>query len=178
MKGEKVVRYINPKTGEGYEKKNWVDLVFDDDGYLFWVKKNHVRSFLDIPMPDCLSWAERGKVDYLKRFMMKNSQVLCYRSGNELKALADEDVARLLSMSVRYAKALIRKLVKLGVIKSFVGSDGTKWYMFNPIYGMRGKRLDGTVYALFQKELDPYLPEWVRRKFAQQAKEIVVNDKT
>ncbi len=168
-KAEKTVRYVNLKTGEAYEKKSFVDIQFDDEeGYLLWRRKAHVRTFLDMPLPDGFTWSERGRLGELKHYILKDSQFLAYRSGNRAKPFDIGKISKVLGMSSRQGRAFLKKAIAYGVLKTVTDGDSTL-IAYNPIYGMRAKRLTIATYMLFRKELEHVLPEWVKRKFAEQA---------
>ena len=167
----KEIKYIDKETGETYIKKSFVDLQFTDDGYLFWNRKNNIKTFLDIPLPKQFSWAEKGRIEELKHYILRDNQFLVHRSGNLIKPLTTENMMRILGMSERQCKALIRKMKTLNVIKEIKFGDLT-YFAFNPLYGLKEKRLSLNVYLFFQDDLKDVLPKWVVQKFVSQANEI------
>ncbi len=176
MKAEKTIKYKDLRSGETYTRTSFVDLQFDDeDGYLFWNRKSHVKTFLDIPLPDVFSWSEKGRLGELRKFILKDTQFLAYRSGNVIKPLDEVKVGKSLGMSARQARAFVNKSVKHGVIKRITDGE-RKFLIFNPLYGMKAKRLSLTVYLLFQDELSGYVPRWVKERFSKQATEVKSSD--
>lgn len=164
--------YIDPNTGETFTKKSMVDKQFDsEEGYLFWNRKQHVKIFADRKLPDMFTWSEKGRIDELKRFMLKNNQLLVYRSGNVLKPLSIHDIGRVLEMSDRQARALVNKCKKHCIIKE-IEIDGIVYFAFNPVYGLKSKRISLMMYLIFQEQLRTELPRWVVDKFAEQAEEL------
>lgn len=174
MQQIKKTTYINPKTGEYSEKINWVDMQFDERGYLFWNKKAAVKTFLDAPLPRSFSWSEKGRIQELKYYILKDNQLLVYRSNNVIKPLLIPQISKLLDMSNRQCKSLMKKMKEYGIIKE-ICYGGIVYYAFNPVYGFKGKRLSLGTYIMFQRELKDLLPEWVAQKFSEQAKEIKTN---
>lgn len=164
----KTTTYTNMDTGEICEKKDWVDTQFDEDGYLFWVKKASVKSFIENPLPQCFTWAERGRIQELKYYMLRDNQLLVYRSGDAIKPLGISEICRILNMSGRQCKSLVCKMKKYSIIKE-VRYGSIKYFAFNPIYGFKGKRLTLEVYIMFQEELKNVLPKWVVQRFAKEA---------
>jgi predicted DNA-binding transcriptional regulator len=168
----KEIKYTNAASGEIYSHKSRVDMQFDEqDGYLFWSRKQHVKTFTDRKLPGEFTWAEKGRLSELKHYMLKKDQLLVYRSGNVLKPIAIHDVARLFDMSDRQAKALIAKSKKHSIIKE-LEIDGVAYYAYNPIYALKSKRISLMVYLIFQNELKKELPPWVVKRFAEQAEEL------
>ena len=172
MKQLRETRYTNQQTGEIVTKKSYVDMLFDDEeGFLFSVQKDCTRMFADIPLPEEFSDIEVGRLHRLMSYIAKKEQFLVYKVGRAFKPMDDEKTAELLNVPVRSARELLNKCERLGVIKKLSWDDDA-WYMFNPMYGMRSKRLTLTMYIVFQEELKGVLPPWVVRKFAEQAEEI------
>jgi hypothetical protein len=172
LKAEKRTQYINKSTGEVFEKRSLVDLQFDEqEGYLFWNRKSAVRTFTDAPLPSAFTWAEKGRIYELKNFMLRDSQMLVYKSNGALKPVDIRGVCRICDMSERYAKELVKKMKRHGIMKE-VEIDGSTYFVMNPIYFLKVKRITLTMYLIFQEELKQVLPEWVIAKFLYQAKEI------
>lgn len=165
----KLTQYINPETGEIYEKKQYVDMQFNEDGYLFWNRKSNVKTFIEHPLPKDFTWTEKGRINELKHYILRENQFLVFRSGNNIKPIGVKEMMRILDMSERQCKALIKKMKKYNIIKE-VKFDGLTYFAFNPLYGFKGKRLNLNVYLFFQDELKKVLPNWVIEKFAGEAK--------
>lgn len=172
----KSIKYTNPVTGEYKSSQYWVDMIFDDDGYLFWSNKNNVKTFLDLPLPKVFTWAEKGRINELKHYILRDNQFLAYRSNNGIKPLEISNMCKVLEISERQCRALIKKIKDIGIIKE-VCVDGIKYFAFNPVYGFRGKRLSLNVFIFFQEELSAVLPKWVTNEFMLQAKELNPNIK-
>lgn len=171
-KQEKVTQYINHKTGEFFEKRSYVDIMFDDDmGYVAWAKKKSVKSYMDIVLPKEFNWAEIGRIEVLKRYILKDNQFLVYRSHNTIKPMGIAQFSKVFEMSERCTKLLIKKMKKHGIIKE-VSFNNQVYYSFNPIYGLKDKRITLTLFMIFQEELKNELPKWVVNKFLEQAAEL------
>lgn len=168
----KEIKYVNPLTGELFERKSKVDIQFDEEeGYLFWNQKANIKTFLDNPLPREFSWAERGRVQELKHYILRDCQLLAFRSGGKIKPLGFREICRVLELSERQGRTFIRTMKEFGVLKE-VKTDGLVWYAFNPIYGFKAKRVTLIMFLWFQEEFKKVLPAWVIEKFLQQAKEL------
>lgn len=173
-KALKTTTYQNLDTGEFVEKKSWVDLQFNDNGYLFRSNNNSVKSYLDCPMPQELTWAEKGRLLELRHYILKDNQLLVYRSHGTIKPVDIPEISRILEMSGRQAQNLMQRAAQCKVIKE-IQLDGLRYFMFNPVYAFKGKRLTLDVYIMFQEELKSILPKWVVSRFLAQAKELRPN---
>lgn len=171
MKQLKTTAYTDPITGETFSGQQWVDMQFDDDGYLFWTKKAAVKMFIDIPLPDCFTWAEKGRLTELQHYMLKDHQLLVYRSHDGIRPLDIECMCRILGMSERRCHALVSKAKQEHVLKE-IKIDSLIYFAYNPVYGFKGKRMSVMVYIMFQDELRKYLKPWVTERFEEQAQEL------
>lgn len=171
-KGIKKTSYLNPKTGEYAEKRQWIDLQFDDEGYLFWNRKANVKTFLDMPLPKSFTWSERGRIHELKHYIIRDNQFLAYRSNNVIKPITANEMCKIFTMSTRQCLSLIRKMKAEKVIKE-IKFDGLVWFAFNPLYGFKEKRLNLNVYLFFQDEFANVLPKWVIERYTQEANELM-----
>jgi predicted DNA-binding transcriptional regulator len=168
----KTIRYLDKSTGE-YREYNYItEPIFDEEeGYLFKPKTNSLREFLDRPLPPCLSWSEQGRVNKLKYYMLSDNQFLVHKSNNTLKPITIREICKILNMSDRQAKALVKKIKIIGILKEVI-IDGITYFAFNPVYACKSKRITLTMFLLFQKELMQILPQWVIGKFLSQANEL------
>jgi len=170
-RAQKLVRYIDRVTGEAKDRVQFIDLQFDDNGYLWWSKKTSVKTFVDKPLPDCFTWAERGRIHELKHYILKDNQLLVHRSNNFIKPITLTEMCRILGMSKRQCMVLIKKMKAEKIIKE-ISFGGFVYFAFNPLYGFKGKRLSLTVFMFFQDELMEVLPNWVIDKFSKAAVEL------
>lgn len=170
-KALKTVVYTNLQTGESLEKKSLIDTQFNDNGYLFRSNSQSIKSFFDIPLPAELSWSEKGRLMELRHYILRDNQLLVYRSHGMIKPLDIQEISRILQTSERQSKSLLERAAQYGVIRE-IQFNGLRYFMYNPIYAFKGKRLSITVYIVFQDELKTLLPPWVVSKFLAQAREI------
>lgn len=168
QKAVKHTQYINPQTGEIHNKIQYVDMQFNEDGYLFWNRKSNIKTFIEHPLPKNFTWTEKGRINELKHYILRDNQFLVFRSGNTIKPIGIKEMMRILDMSERQCKALVKKMKKFNIIKE-VKFDGLTYFAFNPLYGFKGKRLNLNVYLFFQDDLKHVLPKWVIDKFVGEA---------
>lgn len=174
-KMRKVTSYEHPYTGEVIEKTSYVDMIYDDEtGYVAWAKKKSVKTFIDRPLPDEFNFADKGRVDELKHYILRDNQFLVYRSNAVIKPIGMNQLTRILDLSERRCKLFMKKLKQFGIVKE-VSFNGLVYYCFNPLYGMKDKRITLTLFLIFQEELRTELPLWVINKFVEQAVELKPN---
>lgn len=164
--------YLDPSTGEVfYSQEQRIDLQFNERGYLFRKDKSCLKVFQDRPFPSAFSWAERGRIEALKYHIMGDDQLLVYRSDRTILPIGLKEICEITETSERQCKELIAKMKKHKIVKPCV-LNGKTYFMFNPLYVFRGKRITPTVYIVFQDELKSVLPAWVIQKFSELAKPI------
>jgi hypothetical protein len=171
----KEISYVDEKTGKRFTKNKYISDPINDKGYLFWTRKSCVKSYLDIPLPECFTWADKGRINELRYYII-DGQLLAYKSGNVIKPLTCKEISRIFELSDRKTKEIVKKMKKNSVVKE-ISIDGLKYYAFNPVYGFKGNRLTLNVFIFFQDELKEHLPEWAYCELMQQVKEIKPNIK-
>ncbi len=175
-KDEVRTQYINRQTGEVKEKSVWVDRIFDyDKGYILWSNKNFVKTFQDKRLPPEFTWTERGRIHELKHYIIEENQFLGYRNKG-FKPIDIKKMAEIFNAGERQTKELIKKMKDYKILKE-VSIDGVVWYAFNPIYGLKGKRITYTIFIIFQQELISILPCHIINNFMGQLQEIGTNIK-
>ena len=85
-------------------------------------------------------------------------------------------MAEIFNAGERQTKELIKKMKDYKILKE-VSIDGVIWYAFNPIYGLKGKRITYTIFIIFQQELIPILPYNIINSFMGRLQEIGTNIK-
>jgi len=171
-KSEKTISYLNQQTGEIHEKKSYVDMLFDEEtGYAAWTNKKGTKTYNGNHIPKVFTWAEKGRIEELKHYILRDNQFLVYRSHNVIKPIGVTQLQNIFELSLDRSRKLIRKLKQHSIIKE-VNFDNTIYYSFNPIYGIKDKRITLTLFIIFQEELTDMIPPWVISKFIQQAAEL------
>lgn len=162
---------IDSNTGAVlWTKEHTVKYFDDENGYLFWLNKEAVKTFKGFGLPSSLPETDTARVYRLSLVTHKGSNLICYRSGNVVKAMSCRKIADYLSISQRQASSFLNKMIErriIGKVKVQIGENVETQYYINPIYFFNGKWLNYNLYFIFKKDLDGLLPEWVKAKFNQ-----------
>ena len=162
------------KTGEitvADHKVTYFPARFDKDiGYLFWTQKKGVRVFSDITFPTSMSKSDIGNLAILSKHVWHGTNVIGRgtRKGGAHPYSATE-IGKILDLTVGQAERFLKRAHRHGVIKPVqvpFGKHVEIQYYMNPLYYFAGNRLHPNLYLLFRKELDEYLPDWVKEEFA------------
>ena len=144
---------------------------FDDEaGYLFRLNKEAIKTFKGCGLPSDLGEVETARVYRLSLVTHKGSNLICYRSGNVIKAMDNERIAKYLEVSERQASRFVNRMIEkriIGKVRVRIGHRTETQYYVNPIYFFNGKWLSYNLYFLFKRDLDGILPEWVKERFNQ-----------
>lgn len=171
------IQKIDPETGELIYRRDATGIdYFNDEGYLFMINKNGARVFQYIDLPEDFSDTEIGKIFKLKNHIQHKTNMLYKRTRDGYIPMCREDIIKSLGYSSRRGITFFNRLIDKEVlaqvtIKCGEAEDMIQFYM-NPLYFHSGKRINVNLYTLFKRQLDPYLKDWVRRKFIQQQAEI------
>ena len=166
---------IDTETGElvyNYQKRG-VERI-NDKGYLFKSNSNKATSYECLELPEELSDSDIGKIFRLKSHIERYSNMLRIRKSKGYFPMEKEDFAKVWNVSERRSRALLTKLKDLGIIAEATIETAkevsTQFYM-NPLYLHNGNRINFTLYRIFDKQLKPYLPEWVIIEFEKGIRE-------
>lgn len=171
-------------TGEVVDterKVSYFPARFDDEtGYLFWTQKKGCRVFADVPYPKGMSKADIGNLAILSKHVWHGTNIIgrgTRKGGAHPYSVAE--IADILDMTVEQAERFLKRAHRYRVIKpvQVPFEDGVEiQYYMNPLYYFAGNRLHPNLYLLFRKEMDPYLPEWVKQEFARvNADKLIIN---
>lgn len=170
---EKTSKITNPETGEVTQGKSEVTFInpwFDDEkGYLLWPRKNFAKSYQTVDFPKELNWAERGRLATLAKKIWSNTNMLGYRGNGGIRPYDIKQIGKIIGLKERAATRFMRKMEKHRIIKPIPVKFGDRvevQYYFNPVYYFSNNRLSFNLYLLFHEELDPLLPDWVKKEFA------------
>jgi hypothetical protein len=133
-------------------------------GYNFKYKSLNVRSYLDIPLPECFTDSEVGKIYRLTRSIYSSTNLLAYRSAGKIYPLNKEDVRKIVALHRNNFNPFWHKVINNKVIKPII-LDSDEYFCFNPIYFNTTVYLPVYLYIAFQGELKEHLPEWVVKKY-------------
>lgn len=164
-----ITRSIDSVTGQIISRNEYSINYWDDErGYLFWRNRAATKSFEGMDLPNDLKDYEVAKLYRLSKRIYKNSNMIMYRSGNVMKAMQIDHVAKYLNMSDRQVKTFMRNMIARKIIARVevkISNDVQVQYYMNPMFFFSGKWLNVNLYLLFKKELDCYLPSWVIDRF-------------
>lgn len=165
----KQVQYFDDKTGEVFKtNKTKYPNSFTDEGMLYKARSSKAIFDKKMDLPDCLTFADKGRFFELARRTYRQTNFLGYRSNGKVKPYTDEQIGEILALNERQAKRYINKLIKLGVMARCRVQFNTLveiQYYINPLYYLESKRLNDNLYLLFRSELDKHLPEWAKVEF-------------
>lgn len=158
----KVTKFIDTETGTFYEKKNFVENVYDSQkGILFNYNTPYVKIFRKYKLPEELDAASKGRFWDLISFLGEDNML--YYSHRFMTVNA---VKEAIGVSRAQAYRLIKKLEDLNVIKSIKTVGGTALYV-NPKYALYGKRLSYKCYNIFKKDLEQGMSQLAITKINQ-----------
>lgn len=169
----KETRIFNEKTGEVLQKNvRPFAPVFDNEaGYLFWPRKSFAKTFLDIDFPREMSVKEIGQMTLLAKKMCPKTNLLGYRGNGGTRPYSIDKIGAAIGLKTSQSYSFIRKMIRLGLIaeariKAGEGKPEVQYYI-NPLYFFSGNRINLNLYLLFHKQLDHFLPGWVKYKFLE-----------
>lgn len=156
------------------EKSKRVTLFDENAGYLFWRNKQAVRIFPDILYPPGVTEADEAHLLKLAHQIYSTTNMLCYRGNkNVMKPLQPKQMSYVLGICERNTHLFLKRMCEFGIMARVVvdveEKKETQYYM-NPIYFFSGTRLSLNLYLIFRRQLDRYIPAWVREMFSDQEK--------
>ncbi len=165
----KLIKNIDHKTGYTYsEKTRFIEDTFNEDGYRVPPRKAGVKMFNGVPLPQEMTYPEKGRIADLSKRMITATNMLGYRSGGQILPYTAEHLMNLVQLSPRWGRPFLKKMIKLGVMqvntRKYGGIESTEYYI-NPAYFFAGRRISFNLYLLFREHLDPILPQKVKDDF-------------
>jgi hypothetical protein len=150
--GKKVRKYYNPFR--------------DGRGYNFKYKSIYIKSYLDVPLPECFTDTEVGRIYRLSRYIYSDSNLLAKRSSNAFVPITKQDIRKVFVVRKSVFYPFWKKMIDEKILKA-IQLDGQEYYCFNPIYFNSTHYLPIYLYIAFQDELGKHLPEWVVKKYLE-----------
>lgn len=156
-------------TGEvTYSSPRLVDQEFSvEKGYIYRMRDNYIKNFDDTSLPKELSWAEKGKLSELRLFLIGDSQLLGRRKNGKFIPLTVEDISKVFECKIANAYRTISRAKEYKVIKEVL-IENILWYTYNPLYGLKGKRINMDTFIAWQEELSPVLNARIKGEFIKQ----------
>lgn len=165
---------IDISTGEvinEFKTKSYYSKRFDPEkGYLWRNKGSGAKTFFDVPYPEKMSMIDRGRMATLAKYIWSDTNMLGYRGHGRIKPYDVKGIGKIVKLNEKQAQSFLNRMIKLGIIKKIevpFGEELETQYYVNPLYYFVGPRLSANLYALFHRELEYYLPEWVKQEFAK-----------
>lgn len=122
-------------------------------------------------MHEELTDADIGKMFKLSKHLQANTNLLVYRSGNNIKPMQIKHIAKLLKISERSCTRFINKIIKLHMMEKTIEKNSKfsfyccNKYFICPTVFFCGCWLNYNLYIMFKHDLDRILPNWVISKF-------------
>lgn len=143
----------------------------NEDGYRFPHHKAGSRLFDEVQFPEDMTPAEIGRMTILSKLMIAQSNMLGYRKSGQIRAYTEEEIIRLSRLKIRQGKTFINRMLHFRLLHRLVTTSEIQFYV-NPAYFMAsGRRLTISLYHIFQQDLDPIIPLWVKREFLSMCKD-------
>ena len=161
---------IDENTGQVMaEKSGLFETFHPEKGYLFRNNAKYVKFYQEIRLSDVI----KNKSDYanmhlLAEHLYKNTNMIAVYRNKKYVPASEYDMQQIVGMCERRFKEFLDRMINAGVIaKVIIKSKNTltAQYYINPLHFNTSKYLSASLYMLFQKQLDEYLPDWVIRKF-------------
>jgi len=145
------------------------DMFDEEKGYLFWNKTGFVKTFQDVELPKKITKTDIANLFLLSKKVYSTTNMIGYRGNGGIRVMSVEQMARVIRDTDRHTVTFLNRMIKHRIIARVevkVGEDDiVTQYYFNPIYFFSSNRLSLNLYLLFQNDLEPFIPEYVRQKF-------------
>ncbi|MDP4158222.1 MAG: hypothetical protein Q8911_00460 [Bacillota bacterium] len=164
--------YYDDEGKETGKKKIYLPDRFDDKkGYLFWNQTNFVKTFQDVELPKELRKVDIANLFLLSKKVYADTNMIGYRgNGGSPRPMTINQMSEVIKDTERHTTTFIKRMIKARIIAKIdvkIGDDKTIQYYFNPIYFFSSNRLSLNLYALFQKDLDPFLSNYAKQRFSK-----------
>lgn len=156
MKVKRLEQTIDVSTGEVlYSAESNMDFyLYNPKGFLLFNNKPAVRLFQGADWKK-LSADEKSKIMTLIPYIDAHNRLM--QKGKPMTA---KDLSQLLEISEPRAYSFLKSLKTKHMIRK-----SEKILYVSPNYMLSGSRLSRDLYLVFQDQLDPVLPDWVKGKF-------------
>lgn len=143
----------------------YADFVSKIGGVEFYSNKKYVQISTKNLIPEEFTLTEVGRILKITKYIGKH-QILV----KDCKFLKDEDIEIEFNISKKQSKRFINKLKEYQILK-YVEINGTKCYVFNPLYAMYGNEITYITYEIFKSELKNEVPKETQEVFEFQFKD-------
>jgi len=150
-------------------KKVYFKDMFDEEkGYLFWAQTSFVKTFQDVELPKDITKPDIANLFLLSKKIYSNTNMIGYRGHGSIRPMTIAQMASVIRDTDKHTSLFLGRMIRSRIIAKvnvIIGEDVTTQYYFNPIYFFSSNRLSRNLYLLFQKDLDPFIPEYAKQKF-------------
>ena len=150
-------------------KKVYFKDMFDEEkGYLFWAQTSFVKTFQDVELPKDITKPDIANLFLLSKKIYSNTNMIGYRGHGSVRPMTIAQMASVIRDTDRHTALFLGRMIRSRIIAKvnvIIGEDVTTQYYFNPIYFFSSNRLSRNLYLLFQKDLDPFVPEYAKQRF-------------
>ena len=150
-------------------KKVYFKDMFDEEkGYLFWNKSSFVKTFQDVELPSNITKADIACLFLLSKKIYSTTNMVGYRGNGSVRPMSIDQMAKVIRDTGRHTIVFLNRMVKnriMARVEVTVGDETVTQYYFNPIYFFSSNRLSRNLYLLFQKDIDHFIPEYIKQKF-------------
>lgn len=144
---------------------------FDEEkGFLMYYNGHTVNGMVSIPFPDAMSKVDVANIALLSRYLIVHANFLGYRSNTTIKPMKAKQIGKVIGSEERQTFRFLKKMTEIGMMaKVTIDTDGVKrvHYLINPLYYMNGRNINDLLYWAFQEQLDYYMPEWAKERYAE-----------
>ncbi len=165
-------KIIDNLTGQITDTESLHPDTMTDEGYLIPARKGGSRSFRAAMMPIGMTNTDKGAVWELATYhMVAGVNLIGHRTRQGFAGYAASEIGVLAGYKSRSkGSKFLNKMLRLRVMHRVKDTKGDWLYFINPAYHIApGWRLSATLYSLFTAELDPLLPDDIRKEFQRRA---------
>jgi len=166
-------------TGQITDTDNLHPETMTEEGYLVPARKAGSRSFRAAVLPAEVTIPEKGALWELATYhMVAGVNLIGHRTKTGFTGYSAASIGDLVGLHSRSKRSkFLNKMLRLRIMHRVKDSRGEWLYFINPAYHMApGWRLSATLYSFFSKELDPILPEDIRKEFRRRAPEAALTE--
>lgn len=167
-------KIIDNLTGQVTDTESLHPETMTGEGYLIPARKGGSRSFRAAIMPRAVTIADKGALWELATYhTVAGVNLIGHRTRQGFTGYSALQIGELVGFKSRSTRSrFLNKMLRLRVMHKIKDTRGQWLYFLNPAYYIApGWRLSATLYSFFTAELDPLLPDNIRKEFQRRAPE-------